>query len=186
MAENLNYKGAEPNTTGRCYNDNADNCAKYGRLYSWAEAMGLDASYNSQHVSTSQIQTPHQGICPEGWHIPTRAEWDVLTAAVGGGATDGKHLKSTGGWHDCGACGSGKTYLCWDTYGFAASPGGYYSASASNLGFYHAGYSGRWWSADENSMSSAYYRYIYNVSERAEWKSDNTKSDLYSVRCVQN
>ena len=183
MAENLNYRGAEPDTIGKCYNNSADNCAKYGRLYSWAAAMGLDTSYNGRSAF-GQIQTPRQGICPDGWHIPTREEWDVLTAAVGGGATAGKHLKSVAGWSDCGVCGSGNPYLCWDTRGFAAAPGGYYGASSRE--FYDAGYRGRWWSADEGGAgSNAYYRYMYNVSERAEWKSDNTKSYLYSVRCVQ-
>ena len=35
MAQNLNYKTAGSN----CYNNRANNCAKYGRFYTWAAAM---------------------------------------------------------------------------------------------------------------------------------------------------
>jgi len=81
MAENLNY-----NVTGsRCYgecgqvfvgmNENEEpimatlsnteikaNCEKYGRLYDWATAMGIDAKYNKEEWGGSDVK--HQGICP--------------------------------------------------------------------------------------------------------------------------
>ncbi|MCL2284209.1 MAG: hypothetical protein FWC26_12910 [Fibromonadales bacterium] len=72
MAENLNY-----NASGsKCY-DNADsNCVKYGRLYNWATAMYIDTTYNSSIYTAS---AKHKGVCPTGWHIPSNAEWTVLT-----------------------------------------------------------------------------------------------------------
>jgi len=53
-----------------CY-DNADaNCTFYGALYTREEVM----QYNYQDGS--------QGACPDGWHIPTLAEWNVLATSV--------------------------------------------------------------------------------------------------------
>jgi uncharacterized protein (TIGR02145 family) len=75
MAENLNYE----TDNSWCY-DNADsNCTKYGRLYTWDDAM--DA-------------------CPTGWHLPSRSEWNNLESAVGSNA--GKKLKSKTGWNSGG------------------------------------------------------------------------------------
>jgi hypothetical protein len=64
------------------------NCAAYGRLYTWAAAMNLPSSCNSGDCS-DQIQTPHQGACPAGWHIPTRAETDERPVAVAAAAGQG-------------------------------------------------------------------------------------------------
>ena len=75
MAENLNYG----TTNSSCYSDEASNCTKYGRLYTWA-AMN-DA-------------------CPSGWHLPDTTEWNVLITAVGDTSTAGSYLKSVTGWDD--------------------------------------------------------------------------------------
>ena len=58
MAQNLNYETAN----SYCYNDSAEYCAKYGRLYTWASALVA---------------------CPSGWHLPTEAEFETLFTAVG-------------------------------------------------------------------------------------------------------
>jgi fibronectin type 3 domain-containing protein len=44
--------------------------------YNWALAMDIDASYNSTLWDGSDVN--HQGICPSGWHIPSKAEWEAL------------------------------------------------------------------------------------------------------------
>lgn len=64
-----------------CYNDSDANCDQYGGLYQWYEAM--------YEISTQGAQ----GICPNGWHIPTRAEFETLAATVG---WDGNILKAIG------------------------------------------------------------------------------------------
>ena len=92
MAENLNYK----TDNSYCYNDNASNCTKYGRLYTWAAAITA---------------------CPTGWHLPTKAEFETLFTAVGGQSTAGKMLKSTSGWKKSGNST--------DDYSFSALPAGY-------------------------------------------------------------
>lgn len=72
MAENLNYAV----DSSFCYNDEPAYCEKYGRLYRWESAMGLD---------TTAINVPqwtegkrYRGVCPQGWHLPTLVEFDSL------------------------------------------------------------------------------------------------------------
>jgi uncharacterized protein (TIGR02145 family) len=177
MAENLNYEAEG----SKCYNNLESNCDIYGRLYNWATAMSLDASCNSSTCS-NQIQTKHRGICPEGWHVPSQAEWNILSNFVGGSNTEGKHLKSQEGWYSCGPSGSGTQYLCEDTYGFAALPGGYGLSVGS---FYDVGYYGYWWTASEGNSSIAYGRSMDYSDEFASWNIYD-KSLLRSVRCLKD
>jgi len=79
MAENLNYhvQGS------RCYDNDPANCDKYGRVYDWPTAMALP--YCRFSLCSSQVGAKHQGICPNGWHIPSNADWDKLKATIGNG-----------------------------------------------------------------------------------------------------
>jgi len=174
----------------KCYNNDPANCEKYGRLYDWATAMGISSSYNSNSYNPS-ASTKYRGVCPSGWHIPNNAEWDNLMRYVDGSTgtsspydspTAGRYLKATDGWNNCGPSGSGKSYLCEDTYGFSALPGG---NGSSGGGFANVGYYGSWWSASEYGSYDAYYRRMYYINEYAGWY-DNYKYYLFSVRCVQD
>jgi uncharacterized protein (TIGR02145 family) len=161
FAENLNYnaKGS------KCYDNNQENCAKYGKHYNWNTALKA---------------------CPKGWHLPSNAEWDELYRfADGTSGTDspyespaaGKHLKAKSGWNDFnGSSGNGL-----DTYSFAALPGG----SNYSGKFHLAGINGYWWSASERDGINAYYRFMLNESGRAGWN-NKTKSLLLNVRCVKD
>ena len=180
MAENLNYKAKG----SKCYAEGVDgvsadsiakNCSKYGRLYSWATAMGIDAKYNSEWWEGSDVK--HRGICPSGWHLPSEAEWDNLRYFVNdydGGNTGrtnaGKKLKATSGWNDYnGRSGNGT-----DDYGFSALPSG-----GGNFGW--------WWSASAGSKHSdrAYYRQM-TYDDPDVFNYDRDKASLCSVRCVQD
>ena len=101
---------------------------KYGRLYQWAAAMGVSASYNGAIFGDS---VNHRGVCPAGWHVPTSGEWTTLEIAAGGFWTPWANLKSTGGWYDSG---NGT-----DSYGFSALPADFRNGSGDY--FYLAGYS---------------------------------------------
>jgi len=174
MAENLNC-----NVSGsKCYNNNEYYCNIYGRLYDWATAMGIDAKYNRQLWGGSDVR--HKGVCPTGWHLPSNAEWTTLTDFVG--SNEGTQLKATTGWNSCGPSGSGKSYLCEDTFGFSALPGGrgYSDGYFNTVGNY-----GGWWSASEYNSRNAYGRDMYYYNEYAYWSYDS-KDYLFSVRCVQD
>lgn len=176
MAENLNYADSVSTTNLKgnswCYNNSADSCAKYGRLYTWTGAMNIAISYQSASASTV-VSTPQQGVCPTGWHIPTDAEWTTLENAGGDSSTAGTVLKSTSGWYNDG---NGT-----DRYGFSALPGGYYSGSE----FGSVGYNGFWWTATEYSFSSAYRRYMsYNYTDVGTYSL--SKMHGRSLRCLKD
>jgi uncharacterized protein (TIGR02145 family) len=112
-------------------------------------------------------------ICPSGWHLPSNADWDALMTAVGGENTAGTKLKTTSGWSN-GGDGT-------DHYGFSALPGG---GGGSGGDFRYAGIYGRWWSASEYNSYNAYVRSMY-YGEGVD-RSYDTKSSLFSVRCLQD
>jgi uncharacterized protein (TIGR02145 family) len=164
----------------KCYGDDPANCVKYGRLYDWATAMNLPASCNSSSCA-SQIQAKHRGICPEGWHIPSGADWNALMKVANPSCLDnsdcagaGTKLKATSGWNNSG---NGT-----DDYGFSALPGG---LGYSDGYFSYAGYNGDWWSATEYSSNNAYNRDMYYDYEYAYWDY-YSKVSLFSVRCLQD
>jgi uncharacterized protein (TIGR02145 family) len=158
FAENLNYAG-DDNSIGRCYGRDPANCAKYGRLYTRREAMAA---------------------CPDGWHLPTRAEWEVMTAYIGGENTEGKKLKAKSGWNDNnGVSGNGT-----DEYSFSALPGGYTYDDGADPGG-GVGDSGYWWSARENDSAPTYYRRMNYNDDKAYWY-EYSNSRMHSVRCLQD
>jgi len=136
MAQNLNYAYTDvpyyvPNvpyyvrddypsdSTSWCYRDDANNCSKYGRLYTWAAAMDSVGTWSTNGKGCGYNKTcsptyPVRGVCPEGWHLPTKAEFETLFTAVGGQSTAGKVLKSTSGWKSNGS----------DAFAFSALPAG--------------------------------------------------------------
>jgi len=169
MAENLNF-----NESGsKCYANNNSNCEKYGRLYNWATAMDSSAS-------SKEVPSGVKGVCPNGWHIPSDAEWDTLTVAVGGTGTRGltgagTKLKAASGWNSSSGNGA-------DDYGFSALPGGYGYFDGV---FYNVGYYGYWWSSTEYAAYNAWYRYMTYIYSGVD-RDVGSKSSLYSVRCLRD
>ena len=88
-----------------CFGDDTTNCAKYGGLYQWATAMGLCAEYESLNADVVVQMPHHRGICPAGWHVPTKTEWEELVAFVQpeDSLNAGHLLKSREGWGDQGS-----------------------------------------------------------------------------------
>ena len=90
MAENLNigimiqdFKQTSNGVIEKtCYDNNSQNCNTYGGLYTWYEAMNWTAEDNSQ------------GICPVGWHLPSRSEWEELVGFLGP-KDAGQQMKAT-------------------------------------------------------------------------------------------
>ena len=188
MAENLNYN---PGSGSACYNNQTSNCVTYGRLYNWATAMNLPSSCNSNSCS-NQIQSPHRGICPVGWHIPSSEDWGKLSRYVDGTSgtfagysspTAARYLKATSGWNNWNGVSSNGT----DDYGFSALPGGRVYSDGS---FYNVGDGGYWWSASEHDGASdvifmAYSRDI-SIGYDSEFRGIDDKTNLQSVRCLQD
>ncbi|MDR3013732.1 MAG: hypothetical protein LBU70_11105 [Chitinispirillales bacterium] len=173
MAENLNYAAAG----SWCYDDDPANCDLYGRLYDWATVMGLPSSCNDIECA-NQIQSPHQGICPPGWHVPTDAEWTALVNFAGGWEVAGTRLRSLTDWYplvDTFIPGT-------DVHGFSALPGGRRYIDGN---FWNVGTGGLWWSATEDGATSARNRDVYSGHSNVYWNNWIKRNGL-SLRCVKN
>jgi uncharacterized protein (TIGR02145 family) len=153
MARNINYQ----TDNSWCY-DNADsNCVKYGRLYDWMTA---------------------KTVCPKGWKLPSREDWDRLVTTAGRWKTAGEKLKSKNGWNDY----KGKNGNGTDDFGFSALPGGDRDTDGD---FGNAGYYGFWWTATEYSDGYAYIR-IMNYSSGSVYEYGRGKGYGFSVRCADD
>lgn len=148
-------------TTGAwCYyeNDSLHN-RDYGKLYNW------HAVNNSN------------GICPEGWHVPSDSAWTELTDFLGGATITGGKLKESGTTH----WNSPNTNAS-NMSGFTALPGGLRGVSGA---FSDKGLAGNWWTATSVSTGSAWNRNLYCGNASINRGSYN-KTFGYSVRCIKD
>lgn len=149
------------------YNNNQG--SDYGALYTYAAAIA---------DNWARDNASGQGICPDGWHLPTDAEWTILTNFLGGEFVAGGKMKEGGTSHwifpNTGA--TNESY-------FTALPGGdrdYYDGA-----FYNAGRVGFWWSATEISSNLSWNRLLnYNLANVTRYYYD--KSYGFSVRCTRD
>lgn len=194
MAENLNYaytgvlynnSGYTSDSTSWCFSNDPANCIKYGRLYIWAAAMdsvgtwstnGKDCGYG---VQCTPIY-PVRGICPEGWHLPDKAEWNTLFTAVGGASTAGKMLSSTISWSSVPG-GWVRDGYGTDAYSFSALPAGLRDAT----GYNNVGYHAYFWSSSEYNSSRTYIVGLDDEFDKADLYGSG-KDYGYSVRCVKD
>ena len=165
--------------TGRAGNLTDPQVAKLGYLYNWAAAVGVADGYD---YGTKPFSGNRQGICPNGWHIPSRSEWQALEDYIEktkGRYTAGKHLKTTSGWYD----GDSDYKPGLDTYGFAALPAGCTNESS----VYNVGGSTSFWTATPDGIYSnyVYYRYLYNDNDNL-YDDYSLKNGGLSVRCLKD
>ncbi|MDP3150773.1 MAG: FISUMP domain-containing protein [Ignavibacteria bacterium] len=142
-----------------CYGNNEANCGTYGGLYDWNEAMAYSTTPGTK------------GICPTGWHIPTRTEFETLRATVG---NDGNKLKR----EDQGT-GSG---VGTNTSGFSALLAG---GRADNGGFGTLGYSTNFWGYAEPDGLLAYNMYLWGDGSDL-YMLESYKIYGYSIRCLKD
>ena len=146
MKENLKY-----DTEGSyCYKNTATNCDKYGKLYTW------DAAKNA---------------CPDGWHLPSKEEWEDLFKSIGGIGSAGTTLKDSLVWNGM------------DLYGFSALPGGEFISNVSD--YRYIGDNGAFWTSDADGKSNAYGVFFATDVNKAVIEV-HSKNDLFSVRCIKD
>ena len=188
MAENLNYADSvkTPSLKGRnwCYNNDEKNCNVGGRYYTWAAAIDSVALANDPkepldcgYGKTCGLNHSVQGICPDGWHLPTLREWSLLCEAIGDYSTCGKPLKALSGWDYAGTPNNNGT----DKYGFASLPTGRRLSATS---WEKVGSDVFYWSATEYSADDGRYFNINNIYTQT-YTYQNSKSYGQSVRCVK-
>ena len=78
------YQTVSFNYEGKTYEWMAEDL-KYDskELYTWTDAMQIDDKYMTDVVEDSVVDEVHQGICPDGWHVSSTEEWDILVDYVG-------------------------------------------------------------------------------------------------------
>lgn len=176
--DNFNYFRYYPNNDSTL----VDLC---GYMYNWKTAMHGAGSSNA---SPSGIQ----GVCPDGWHLPSNAEWSALRIYLGNQSqyrcadytsSIGKSLASTSGWTEYSAtCAVGHIQAGNNETGFNAYPaGGEYMTYGQDAAF---------WSATASYSSGyggfSYLFILYYSSEELEDWYQNQWFQWHSVRCVKN
>jgi uncharacterized protein (TIGR02145 family) len=167
MAENLRFKAPG----SRSYNDDPANDKLYGRYYTWDQVMNGAASNNDNPGTV-------QGLCPEGWHLPSQAEWSAFMMSLYVGSTPpGKLLKSTTGWDNAG---NGV-----DRYGFNARAAGHWD---NTLNFYAGmGDFTLFWSSFEYSVNPVRsYAFQLTSSGSATAVNPAPKTSGVSCRCIKD
>ena len=169
------------------------NVAEYGYLYNWAAVM---------HGASSSTDNPSgvQGICPNGWHVPSDAEWSQLTGYVGShseyvcgvnGDNIAKALAADHGWqipagHGCAVADDQSSN---NATGFSALPAGDYGGYSDSFGTYGSydgfGSKAAFWSATEYSDLGAYYRFLY-YNNADVGRNGYGKYYGFSVRCLRD
>ncbi len=186
MAQNLNFGtmiGGDRTmrddrlTTKYCYNDKEANCDVYGGLYQWDEAMQYTRIQGSQ------------GICPEGWHVPSDVDWKKLEEFLGMSMLEVNETGYRGGGSYVGAKLKPRSSM-WDVNdahefpasGFNALPAGYRYAFGT---YYYIDEFGFFWTSTEASDTYIWYRSLSSKDSQVR-RDYYYKTIGFSVRCIQD
>jgi uncharacterized protein (TIGR02145 family) len=155
----LNIYGESTPKYQWAYDGNESKVAIYGRLY------------------TGYVVFDSRNVCPTGWHVPSDAEWTVLTDYLGGESVAGGKLKESGTTH-WQSPNTGAT----NETGFTALPSGY----RFDYGSYDAiGYVGSWWGSSEFSFTIACSRGVDYVNSSV-FRDSGGERGGFAVRCVKD
>ena len=173
-----------------CYYDYTSSSiplAKRGLLYNWPAAMYGASSSNANPSGV-------QGVCPNGWHVPSDAEWTQLTDYVSSQSTyrcgtgdNADNIASalaskTTDWYSSDIlCAVGHNPESNNETGFDAFPAGFYFSE----GYTNSRGSALFISATETSTEKVWGRvlgYFYGNVNRT----NNEKLRGYSVRCLRD
>ena len=162
-----------------------DNDSTKGRLYNWYAVMG---------IHDTDPNTPNKEFAPEGWHVPTDAEWTELENFLIAnsynydGTTSGnkiaKAMASTTGWNTSTLTGEvGNDQSLNNSSGFNGFPEGTrnYSGSFSN----NEGNQAIFWSFTEEDVYNVWDRYL-SYKNSYLYRTNDNKRDGFSVRFVRD
>ena len=144
----------------------------YGALYTFAAAIADNWTRDNSTTNSAG----GQGICPDGWHLPTNTEWNTLFTFLGGTSVAGGKMKETGTTH-WNSPNTGAT----NSNGFTALPGGFRSYY---YGFsYSVGILGYWWSSVNSNTA---YSFWLNNTSGVVYYGSTDKSNGLCVRCIKD
>lgn len=184
-----NSSSSSPSTIYRYSPDANEGYAPvYGYLYNWPAVMHGASSNNSNPSGV-------QGICPNGWHVPSKAEWEQLTSYVssqsqyvcGNNGANAKALASSWGWKNYSGsyyepCYVGNGLYDNNATGFSAFPAGSYPYGSllftENACF--------WTATEKDNNKAMMYRLDYDYDFMYSGDGGRTKDAGFSVRCVRD
>lgn len=182
MAENLNFADSSklPILEGnnRCYDDDPGECEAFGRLYSREAALN-DSRCTCYNGSCPSMSGNVQGVCPDGWHIPSKSEAEQLANSV---ANQASSLNSSYGW-DADHRGNNST-------GMSFVGAGVYRRQSGYVGFQGQGKYFNLWVYDASSPNEKWY--LMDIGKGASGNGiiavmDEAGYDpFYTVRCIKN
>lgn len=209
MAENLRYlprvaKGETGSTTESYYYvygydgtdvdeaKNTDSYKHFGAHYNWPAAMN---GASSSEANPSKVQ----GVCPTGWHLPSKVELEELNnfladngynydGSIGGGYDKiAKAMAGLATWNSAtveGAIGNLDYYESQNKSGFTALPGGYRNSDGN---FYLRRHGGYLWTTTEDSEDSENARFMILTRDSSGSRIQaRSKAWAYNVRCVRD
>jgi len=138
------------------YDNDINNQNLYGNLYNWYAV------------------TDSQNIAPEGWHVPSDNEWQILSDFLGGDSIAGFYIKSNSGWANNGEGAANGV--------FSAFPAGYRTGNGT---FQNIGRNTRFWSSTQNDEIRAWHRRLASNNSILERRFGGMQGG-YSVRCIKD
>ncbi|MCK4677138.1 MAG: hypothetical protein KAT48_03325 [Bacteroidales bacterium] len=162
----LHYADGAPIDEAYAYDDNEANVSDYGRLYTWNAVMKLSKNTSERA----------QGVCPDGWHVPSEAEGETLEAFLGGHMQAGGKMKETGYtyWEDPNTGATNESGFSARGSGNMSQNGDYFSMK---LAF-------KMWTSTENGTQSIRMQILNTSSNTAFGTKPRTMG--FSVRCIKN
>ena len=203
MAENLQYDypvDIGDSVVNYCNAGIHGRCSDAGVYYTWADAVGADPASNCNENKCELPEGDIQGICPDGWHLPSVDEFKTLFFAIGGNCGSVSYtsqhepiqtcynvsnkLKTTSGWKEMDSFDGD------DRYGFSAIPSGRWASYGMRQNSFYAVYN----TSTQYNDRGAYTVWLYGGTTvglatgetTANIHTDFSKGDRYVVRCVKN
>jgi len=165
-----------------CMNNATSSCdtSNQGGMYQWHTAMALPAICDNHFTGTAPcvVNTVHQGICPNDWHVPSDADWHALEFTFANPANNSNCPATLNSW-GCNPAGnafvpggsSGMALLVW---------GGAWSLSGGFSSYYDS----HFWTTLSDSSIYAWIRQFYTSDNWGRVLGD--RSYAYSLRCIHN
>ena len=177
VASQTDWGLLNPNSIAYCWYNN-DNANKdiYGPLYTWTAA--------TKGVASNTVPSKVQGVCPTGWHLPSKPEWELLVNYLGGAAVAVNKMKESGDLHwkippnSSGFLPNVST----NESGFTALPGSYRDGRGE---FSTSGIEGYWWSSSHESYRQVNAS-IFTIGNWGIGFKSEGKIFGCSVRCLRD
>ena len=179
MAENLNFADSSTHPllegNNRCYDDDPGECTVFGRLYSREAALN-DSRCTCHNEACPSTSGTAQGVCPDGWHIPSKSEAEQLVNKAGGNQSS-KRLNSSYGW-DAGKAGTNEI-------GTSFTGTGAYRRENGDSKFSGKGSYTNIWIFDVSNPKDLDYLMVLG-SGLVMFANEGESDPFFPIRCVKN